>query len=59
MPLAQPNARYQTYQGKSVWVSSGHAATDQTISGSLRQLSRVQDTTFSIEPGLADGVYLD
>lgn len=59
MPLAQPNAVWQTYQGRTVWITSGAHDSDQTVSGSLRQLSRIQDTTFSIDPTLVDNVYLD
>jgi hypothetical protein len=59
MPLVQPNARYSTYQSRSVWASSGDANSDQTPSGSLTQLSRIQDTTFTLNYPLTEGVYLD
>lgn len=59
MPLPQPAVPYQRYQSKSVWVTSGDASTDQTVSGSLQQLSRIQDVTYTIEYPLTDNIYLD
>lgn len=52
-------ALYQRYGSKTVWVTSGNAASDQTVSGSIQQLSRVQDVTYSINYPLRDNVYLD
>ena len=49
----------QSYQSKSVWVTSGDYASNQTISGSLVQLSRVQAADWSVSYGLVDNVYLD
>lgn len=50
---------YSTYQQKTVWVSSGDSSSDQSISGSLRQIPRVTATTFSIDTPLVENVYLD
>ncbi len=49
----------QTYQGRSVFVSSGAYDTDQTISGSLRQLSRIQSIDWGIDYPVEQTVYLD
>ena len=59
MPSAQPNSYWQEYQTKTVWASSGDANSDQLSSGGLRQLARVQSTSFSIESPLVENVYLD
>ncbi len=54
-----PSNVYQQYQSKSIWVSSGNYLTDQTVSGSLRQLSRVQDASWSLNYPLQENRYLD
>jgi hypothetical protein len=59
MSTAQPAVPYQRYQNRSIWVSSGSAASNQAITGSLRQLSRVQDVTYRVNYPLANNVYLD
>ncbi len=53
-------ALYNQYPNRSVWVTSGNAnETDQTISGSIQQLSRVQSLSWAPEYPLNDAVYLD
>lgn len=47
------------YPGKSIWVTSGSFSQDQTISGALIQLPRIQSTSFTIPYPLQDNVYLD
>lgn len=56
---AFPTNRYQTYQTKSVFVSSGAADTDQTVSGSLRQLSRLQGWDWNTPYPVEMVTYLD
>lgn len=50
---------YQGYQSRTVWVTSGAADSDQTISGSLRQLSRIQSLDWDVAYPLQQIVYLD
>jgi len=47
------------FNAKSVWVTSGAFSLDQTVSGSLQQLSRVQDVTYSVPYPLTANTYLD
>ena len=47
------------YADKSVWVTSGSFETDQTLTGSLWQVPRIQETTFSIPNPLQDNVNAD
>ncbi len=47
------------YPGKALFCSSGDASADETVSGSLQQLSRVQAVTWDINYPLDDQVYLD
>ncbi len=54
-----PTNVYQTYQTKTVFVSSGAYDTDQTVSGSLRQLARVQGMDWSIPYPVEQIMYLD
>ncbi len=51
--------RFQQYQTKSVFVSSGAADSNQTVSGSIRQLSRIQDVNWSIPYPVEQVMYLD
>jgi hypothetical protein len=51
--------RTQTYEAKAVFVSSGAYDSDQTVSGSLRQLSRVQGVDWSINYPVEQVTYLD
>lgn len=50
---------YQTYAGKTVYITSGDASQDETISGSIQQLSRVQSVSWGINYPLQDETYLD
>lgn len=55
-----PTAVYQQYPNRAVYVTSGDAnATDQTISGAIQQLSRVQSLSWAPEYPLNDAVYVD
>ncbi len=49
----------QTYQSKTVFVSSGAYNSDQTVSGSIRQLSRIQSVNWDIAYPLEQTTYLD
>ncbi len=49
----------QTYQGKSVFITSGGYDSNQTISGSLRQLSRIQSVNWDIAYPVDQVTYLD
>ncbi len=49
----------QQSPSKTVWVSSGLYSSDQTISGSLLQLSRVHDASWSATYPLVDSAYVD
>lgn len=50
---------WQTYQAKSVFVSSGAFDSNQTVSGSLRQLARLQTVDWAIDYPLEQVMYLD
>lgn len=55
-----PNHTYvQSYPSKTVWVSSGDSGADQTVSGSIRQLSRIQSIDWSAIYNLQDNTYVD
>lgn len=54
-----PVNTFQTYQQKSVWISSGAFDTDQTVSGSLRQLARVQSLNYNLAYPVEQVTYLD
>ncbi len=56
---AYPINTWQAYQSRSVWVTSGAYDTDQTVSGSLRQLSRVQGLDWGINYPVEQVTYLD
>lgn len=47
------------YPAKAVFVTSGAFTQDQTLSGALVQLSRIQSTSFTIPYPLQDNVYTD
>ncbi len=49
----------QIYGSKSVWVTSGSYLNDETVSGSIQQLSRVQGLSYDLQYPLQDQVYLD
>lgn len=49
----------QSYPTKTVWITSGTASTDQTVSGSIVQLSRIQGADWSALYTLRDNVYVD
>lgn len=51
--------QYQTYQNKSVFVTSGDYSTDQTVSGSLRQIARIQSVDWNIPYPVVQTTYLD
>lgn len=48
-----------TYQEKALFITSGGAATDQTIPGSIIQLSRIQDVEMTVNYPLQQDMYLD
>ena len=54
-----PTVGWTEYFGKTVWVTSGVATQDETTSGALQQLSRVQSLNWDIAYPLQDQVYLD
>lgn len=54
-----PVNQTQTYQTKSVFVSSGAFDSEQTISGSLRQLSRIQSVDWGVNYPVEQVTYLD
>ncbi len=49
----------QTYQRRSVFISSGAYDSDQTVSGSLRQIARVQAIDWSVPYPVEQVTYLD
>lgn len=49
----------QSYNQKSVFISSGAYDTDQTVSGSLRQLSRIQSLNWNVTYPVDQVTYLD
>ncbi len=51
--------QFQLYNAKAVFISSGAADSNQTISGSIRQLSRVQDVNWDISYPVEQVTYLD
>ncbi len=56
---AFPVNTYQSYQQRSVFISSGAYNTDQTVSGSLRQLARVQGIDWTVPYPVEQVTYLD
>lgn len=50
---------FQQYGGKSIYVTSGSYSSDQTVSGSLVQLTRVQSADYNIRYPLEDNIYTD
>lgn len=50
---------WQTYQTRSVFITSGAYDTDQTVSGSLRQIARVQGFDWTIPYPVEMVTYLD
>lgn len=50
---------WQTYAGKAVYVSSGSAFDDQTASGAIQQLSRIQSFSWDASYPLRDSIYTD
>lgn len=54
-----PVNQLQSYQQKTVFVSSGAFDTDQTVSGSLRQLARVQSLNWNVPYAVQQVTYLD
>ncbi len=56
---AFPVNTYSTYQSRAVFVTSGSYDTDQTVSGSLRQLARVQSLDWNIPYPVQQVTYLD
>lgn len=56
---AFPGDTWQAYQSRAVFISSGAADSDQTVSGSLRQLSRVQSLDWTIPYPVEMPTYLD
>ncbi len=50
---------WQSYQTRSVFISSGAYDSDQTVSGSLRQLARVQGIDWNIPYPVDQVTYLD
>lgn len=57
--MSQPTNVVQQYQSKSVFISSGSFDVDQTVAGSLQQLTRVTDCSWNINYPLSDNVYID
>lgn len=49
----------QTYQRRAVFITSGAYDTNQTLSGSLRQLSRVQELNWTVPYPVEQVTYLD
>jgi hypothetical protein len=54
-----PTVSWNDFPGKVVYVSSGTYADDQTVSGALQQLSRVQGIDWDLAYGLSDQIYMD
>lgn len=47
------------YSNKAVWICSGNSTMDQTVSGALQQLSRVQDMSWQLNYPIEEQTYVD